>query len=58
MNFRLATQRAESIHAELASLGVPTSQIDISTQSGSDMAATDDSMNGRQMGRRVEILVF
>ena len=58
MNMRLAAQRAESIHAELTNLGVPTSQIDISTQSGSDMASTDDSMNGRQMGRRVEILVL
>ena len=58
MNLRLTTQRAESIRAELTSLGVPTSQINIATQSGSDMTAIDDSMNGRQMGRRVEILVF
>jgi outer membrane protein OmpA-like peptidoglycan-associated protein len=58
MNMRLATQRAESIRAELIKLGVPISQIEISTQSGQDETSTDDSINGRQLRRRVEILIF
>jgi outer membrane protein OmpA-like peptidoglycan-associated protein len=58
INIRLATQRAESIRAELIKLGVSANQIDISTQSAADKTSTDDSINARQLRRRVEILVL
>jgi OmpA family len=57
-NLRLANQRAESIRAELTKLGVSASQIDISVQSRTDDAPQDDSINARQLRRRVEIIVL
>ena len=63
VNLRLATQRAESIRDELIMLGVPAKQIDISTKSASnstssDPTSSDDSINGRQLNRRVEIFII
>jgi outer membrane protein OmpA-like peptidoglycan-associated protein len=58
MNLRLATQRAESIRDELIMLGVPAKQIDISTKSAPDPTSRDDSINGRQLNRRVEIFII
>jgi outer membrane protein OmpA-like peptidoglycan-associated protein len=58
VNLRLATQRAESIRDELMMLGVPARQIDISTKSVSGPTSGDDSMNARQLSRRVEIFII
>ncbi len=62
VNLRLATRRAESIRDELIMLGVPAKQIDISTKSASnstsDPTSTDDSINARQLNRRVEIFII
>jgi outer membrane protein OmpA-like peptidoglycan-associated protein len=58
VNARLATQRAESIRDELIMLGVPAKQIDISIKSAPDPTSIDDSINGRQLNRRVEIFVI
>jgi outer membrane protein OmpA-like peptidoglycan-associated protein len=58
VNLRLATQRAESIRDELIMLGVPAKQIDISTKSAPDPTASDDSINARQLNRRVEIFII
>ena len=68
VNLRLATQRAESIRAELVKLGVRGDNINIFTHgvpdtnapdtNAIDMSATDDSVNGRQISRRVDILIL
>lgn len=58
-NLQLAKQRAESIRAELVTLGVSASQIDVSAQSGNaDDAPKDDGINARQLRRRVEVIVL
>ena len=63
VNLRLATQRAESIRAELVKLGVRGHNINIFTHgapdtNAPDTTATDDSVNGRQISRRVDILIL
>lgn len=58
MNSRLATQRAESIRDELIMLGIDAGQIDVLTQSVSGSISGDDSMNARQLSRRVEIFII
>jgi outer membrane protein OmpA-like peptidoglycan-associated protein len=58
VNLRLATQRAESIRDELIMLGVPANRIDISAKSAPDPTSSDDSINGRQLNRRVEIFII
>jgi len=55
VNLRLATQRAESIRDELITLGVAASRIDISSKSAPGLTSSDDSINARQLNRRVEI---
>jgi outer membrane protein OmpA-like peptidoglycan-associated protein len=58
VNLRLATQRAESIRDELIMLGVSANRIDISAKSAPDPTSSDDSINGRQLNRRVEIFII
>ncbi len=58
VNLRLATQRAESVRDELIMLGVLANRIDISTKSAPDPTSSDDSINGRQLNRRVEIFII
>ena len=62
MNLRLAEQRAESVKQELIKLGAPADRIEISTkikptEVPPDLAndGADDSIEGRQRNRRVEV---
>ncbi len=57
-NLRLAKQRAESVKHELIKLGVPTDRIEIATNiKPADVltSVVDDSIEGRQRNRRVEV---
>ncbi len=57
-NLRLAKQRAESVKQELIKLGVATDRIEIATNSNPAHVPTsivDDSIEGRQRNRRVEV---
>jgi outer membrane protein OmpA-like peptidoglycan-associated protein len=58
MNLCMAKQRAESVQHELIKLGAPTDSIEIATSIKPAVvlpAVTDDSVEGRQRNRRVEL---
>ncbi len=54
-NRKLAETRAESIRAELVSLGSPADRMDITSKGGDSPTADNDTIEGRHNNRRVEI---